>query len=135
MSTHRNIHTFQAAADVASELAELQRQHPRMLGRVINQCLRVHLAPSAPAPVKPSGFPVTHRDDAPALGKRSRRAVYPWDQMKRAGDSFFVPGGRPNVIRASAYHQSKRIGGERVFVVRRAVEGGVDGARVWRTTP
>lgn len=60
-----------------------------------------------------------------------RRIYYPWKLMK-IGDSFFVPGGGANSIRAASCSYRKRICPESYFIVHLWREKDVNGNRVWR---
>ena len=70
-------------------------------------------------------FKIDHKVPLPPPIRKKGPAKYPWLAMK-VGDSFFVPEGKINNLRASASRASTDF---KWKFVARAVEGGV---RIWR---
>lgn len=59
-----------------------------------------------------------------------KEAVYPWAQMK-VGSSFFVPCAKGKGF--SAHQGRRRSHPAEKYEMRRVVEDGTDGFRIWRT--
>ena len=80
----------------------------------------------------PQPFPIERGIPAPRL---SRYRKYPFADMA-VGDSFFVPGVQPRLLRSAARgwvtYNLERDG--IAFAVRKSVANGVSGVRVWRVS-
>ena len=72
-------------------------------------------------------FEIEKGVNMPSLGKRGRKPVYPFLEMKQ-GDSFFVEGKTPSQMGSVAYNWSKRHSKDIKFVVKKENNG----TRVWR---
>lgn len=70
--------------------------------------------------------------NVPAPTSGSGRRTYPWAEMK-VGDSFFVPGKTQQNLSATACGWAHRHNPNAKFKTAKRTEGGVTGARVWRT--
>ena len=82
---------------------------------------------------KPSprpAFKVTSGLPIPAVLSQ-RRAKYPWGQMAKIGDSFFIACDQPKarMLQSSLYSTCRRYR----LAIRQVTENGIEGLRVWRT--
>jgi hypothetical protein len=85
------------------------------------------LQSSIPIPPKP-------KRGNPNWASYRKAAIYPWAEMK-VGTSFFVPLARGKSFSAASAKQKyeAKHGNIVVYEIRRVVEDGTDGVRVWRT--
>ena len=71
-----------------------------------------------------------------------KKAKYPFHEMKKVGQSFFVPGVSPNAMQSAIHRFRTQHAQDCGFTVRqvsevvkgREAEGELLGVRVWRTT-
>lgn len=84
-------------------------------------------APAPGAPVKLSGIAIP-------TGRAPRgEAKYPWDDLA-AGESFFVPNGKPGTFQTLATNRNKKAGENgKKFIARKYTHEGVEGVMVWRS--
>lgn len=76
-------------------------------------------------------FKLTNKIPHPRYGKGVSREQYPWKQMK-PGDSFFCPRVSKKQTTVPAAHAQNQAHPRKKFSVRKVVENGVQGFRVWR---
>jgi hypothetical protein len=64
----------------------------------------------------------------PMIGSRGRQRIYPFNLMKKVGDSFFVAEKTPAQLSSVAYNWCKKYKPDWKFIAKKEN----DGARIWR---